>query len=205
MRDPFGDDQNSYWIPFSDFLAGVLSIFLVVAIMLVFHLNDPKHKTQEGEIKSPGSVMVETYWKEDMDVDVWVKSPEDKPVGYSRKQGKFFDLLRDDLGFQYELVAGRHHENVFARNTVAGEYVVNLHMYGTYGRSLPIAVEVSVQIVKHGDSESTKSDIRRVIKTTINLTELGQETTVVRFSLDKEGNLIEDSISHEPMRLRENR
>ncbi len=90
MNDPFGQDSSSLWIPFADFLAGVLSIFLVVAVLMVMHLTVPQKKAEDSQIKSPGSITILVTWKEDVDVDLWVKSPDDEPVGYSRKQGKFF-------------------------------------------------------------------------------------------------------------------
>ena len=33
----------------------------------------------------------------DVDIDLWVKAPDDIPVGYSNQGGLFFNLLRDDL------------------------------------------------------------------------------------------------------------
>jgi hypothetical protein len=198
MIDPFDADPKSYFIPYADFLASIASIFLVVAALLTLYLHDPSKHKKDADIKSPGSVMVETFWKEDVDVDTWVKSPDDRPVGYSRKDGKDFDLLRDDLGMPYERVADHHHENVFARVSPAGEYIVNLHMYASRGKAVfPIAVEVEVTI-KRGDQP-----IENVIHTTVNLMEEGQEVTVVRFKLNQQGELIRDSINHDSIPLRE--
>lgn len=204
MRDPFDNDHNSYWIPFADFLAGVLSIFLVVAVLLTLHLTDPR-KEKNGDITSPGAVLVEIYWAEDVDVDLWVKSPgDDRPVGYSRKQGIYFDLLRDDLGFEYEKVADRHHENAYARSAPPGEYVVNIHMYSIRGASasiFPIKVDVAVQVVKSKIPNQEKT-VTNVIHTNLNLIALDQEATVVRFRLDADGEIVPGSLNYEPMPLR---
>jgi hypothetical protein len=202
MFDPFDENHTSYWIPYADFLAGVLVIFAVVAIMMLFQVTDPKQKMKDGDIKSPGTVMVETFWKENTDVDVWVKSPNDLPVGYSRKTGRYFDLLRDDLGNKYEASANIHHENVFSRNAPEGEYVVNLHMYSNRDNSpFPIEVTVDVRIVKSSDND--KIPIIKVLRTKVPLIKLGEEVTVVRFRLDAEANLVPDSINHSSMPLRE--
>lgn len=202
MFDPFGDRDSSYWITFFDFMSGVLAVFLVVAVLMLMHFNEQKQKNKETDIHSPGTVMVEAFWKEDADVDVWVKSPNDIPVGYSRKSGKFFDLLRDDLGRKYEKAASLHHENVYSRNAPEGEYIVNLHMYSNFeSAQFPIEVEVVVQVVKTmGDNYSP---ITRILRTKIPLTKLAEEVTVVRFRLDTDANIVPDSINHEQMPLRE--
>ena len=203
MFDPFDGDHNSYWIPYADFLAGVAMIFLVTAIMMLFHLSDPKQKNKEGEITAPGTVMVEMFWKENADVDLWVKSPNDVPVGYSRKQGKYFDLLRDDMGWPSDKVAGLHHENAFSRNAAPGEYIVNVHMYSDRGPpplEFPVEVEIAVQIVRNPGAD--KSALQKVIKTKIQLIHMGEEITVVRFQLNDRMELIPDSINQDQIPLR---
>lgn len=203
MRDPFDNDHHSYWIPFADFLAGVLSIFLVVAVMLTLHLTNPK-TAKTGDITSPGAVLVEIYWKEDVDVDLWVKSPgDDRPVGYSRRQGVYFDLLRDDLGFPGDKVADRHHENAYARSAPPGEYDVNIHMYSIRGLTdsvFPIKVDVAVQLVNNNTRE--EKTITDVIHTKLSLIALDQEATVIRFRLDADGQIVPGSVNYEPIPLR---
>ncbi len=112
------------------------------------------------------------------------------------------DLLRDDLGRGFERAMNVHYENVYARQAPAGEYVVNLHMYASYDATLPIAVEVTVEIVKR---QEEKVDIKKILTTTINLVKVGQEITVVRFRMNGDGDLIENSIREDPYPLREAR
>lgn len=206
FNDPFGEDNNSYWIPYADFLAGVAMIFLVVAALMLFHITDPNKKNKTDEIKSPGTVMVEAFWKEDADVDLWVKSPGDIPVGYSRKNGKYFDLLRDDLGRKWEKGGQMHHENAYTRNAPEGEYIVNLHQYSNLSKSsYPIEVEVIVQIVKQVAEpiETQNTPITKIMRTTVPLISEGQQTTVIRFRLDDKSEVIQDSINHDQIPLRE--
>lgn len=203
MFDPFDEEHHNSWIPFTDFMASVLAVFLVVAGLLLFHLQDPTKKANEGDIRSPGTVMVETFWKPDVDVDTWVKSPDDRPVGYSRKQGKYFDLLRDDLGMEFERSGQIHHENIYARSAPPGEYIVNLHMYSNRdiaSNPYPIQVEVTVQLVK---SNPGKEPVKTVIKSTVTLTHLKEEVTVVRFRLDENADIVPGSITHDQIPLRE--
>jgi hypothetical protein len=203
MLDPFHDNEDSYWISFTDLMTGILAIFLLVAGLLIFHLTEPK-KTKESDIQSPGIVSIQIFWIPPVDIDLWVKSPDDRPVGYSRKQGKYFDLLRDDMGFENELVSGRHYENAFARKAIKGEYIVNLHMYDdsnakTIQNLYPIEIDVEVQIIHN---EPNKNNVKRVLKGKFYLTHRGEEITVVRFMLDENSELIVDSVNREQIPLR---
>jgi hypothetical protein len=194
VRDPFDNGSHNYWIPFADFLAGVLAIFLVVAILLTFHLTEAK-KSRDADITSPGSIIVEIVWKEDVDVDLWIKSPDDVPVGYSRKQGKYIDLLRDDLGRQYERIGDHHEENAYARATPPGEWIINLHMFSNRADApYPIHVDVVTTIAQKGGDGKDAS--KKDIKTSVDLVTSGQEITVMRFRLDSDANLVVDSVNN---------
>ena len=201
MRDPFEPDRHSLWIPFADFLSGVLSVFLVVAVLLTFHLTDPAKKKQDADIATPGTINVTITWNEDVDVDLWLRSPGDASVGYSRKQGRSIDLLRDDLGWPYEKVGDHHVENAFARATPAGEYIVNLHFYmNRKDAPLPIKVDVSTVILHKGSDN--KVDRKRVLNATVNLTREGEEITVMRFRIDGNAELLPDTVNNQQIPLR---
>jgi hypothetical protein len=200
MSDPFDNGHHNHWIPFADFLSGVLSIFLVVSILLTFHLTEAK-KTNDADIASPGSIYVDVTWKEGVDVDLWVKSPHDVPVGYSRKGGLYIDLLRDDLGRDMERVGDHHEENAFARSTPPGEWIVNVHMYANReNATYPIRVDISVTISKKDSNQKEAS--KKVIKATVELTKLGQEITVMRFKIDGNADLIDGSVNDTQIPLR---
>lgn len=200
MTDPFNDHQPSHWIPFADFLAGVLAIFLVVAVLLTFHLTQ-NQKTKDADIQSPGSISVIIVWKEDVDVDLWIKTPDDVPVGYSRKQGTYMDLLRDDLGRPFERVGDHHMEDAFARAVPPGQYDINVHLYRNRDNSpYPIKVDIVTTIMrKTGDS---KDEDKKTLKATVELQHEGQEITVMRFNLDSNAVLDEDSVNSTPIELR---
>jgi hypothetical protein len=200
MSDPFNNDSHSHWIPFADTLAGILAIFLVVAVLLTFHIQVEK-KNHEADIVSPGAISVVISWKEDVDVDLWLRSPGDNPVGYSRKQGLYIDLLRDDLGRDFERVGDHHEENAYARSTPPGEWIVNLHMFANRsGAAFPIKVAVSVTIAKKGQDQKETS--KRVINATAFLTSEGQELTVIRFKIDGNADLVAGSVNDEQIPLR---
>ena len=108
---------------------------------------------------------------------MWLGSPNDKPVGYSRKSGPVWSLLRDDMGIVND-DSPINCESLFARSTPAGEYVVNIHGY-----SLPTPTIVHVEVAL-GGVFLTKADMGLRVK---------QERTVIRFRLDADGKLVPGS------------
>jgi len=200
MKDPFENNHSSLWIPFADFLAGVLSIFLVVAVLLTFHLTETKKKKEDADIATPGTLNVMVTWKEDIDIDLWLHTPGDTSVGYSRKQGRYMDLLRDDLGHVYERVGDHHVENAYARATPPGEYIINVHWFSNSGAKPPIKVDISTTILHKGTDD--KVDRQRVLNSTIYLQNEGQELTVMRFQLDSNSELMPETVRNDQVPLR---
>jgi hypothetical protein len=166
-------------------LSAVLLIALAVATFV------PKRQaaaTTEG-IKPPGAIMIETTWPSDnpADIDLWVQAPGDVPVGYSNKGGAVFNLLRDDLGSQYDLT-NMNYESSFARGIAPGEYTVNLHSYR--GFKMPVLCKVVVSVQAEHDTV-----MRQILATEVTLTREGQERTALRFRLDAKGALVSGSVT----------
>ncbi len=181
-------DDNDDGTVFRDVIMLALLGFAAIVILLLPHLNPPVEATEAAQ--PPGNVVVEVRWPDDIDadIDLWVEAPGDRPVGYSNKGGRVFNLLRDDLGRSGD-AAGLNYEVAFSRGTPAGEYTVNLHLYRDNAGRLPIPAVVVV---------SVKADPERAMQPIateqVELARVGQEITVVRFSLDGSGNLVPGSI-----------
>lgn len=163
--------------------------FVAMVILLLPHINPPGELSDSTS--GPGNVIVEIEWADSLesDVDLWVQGPADYPVGYSNKGGILFNLLRDDLGTLGDITE-RNHEISFSRGLLAGEYIINLHMYRTYTSELPVSVIVSVSVRATDDGNA-----RRILTTTVQLLHEGQEITVFRFYLDDNGNLDPSSVN----------
>ena len=105
MDNPF-DDENELDTAdtvFRDMTMLALSGFVIIVLLLLPWLNIV---AQDEATKEPsGSVIVEVLWPDDrnVDVDLWVKSPDDAAVGFSNMAGYYFNLLRDDRGTQYQI------------------------------------------------------------------------------------------------------
>jgi len=189
------DDESGATV-FRDVIMLALAGFVMIVMLLLPHINP--RAANEQETQSPGNVMVELRWPDhvDADVDLWVEGPGDTPVGYSNKDGSVFNLLRDDLGRDSDLT-DLNYEFSYSRGVPSGEYTVNVHLYRNGGHHFPLPVTVAVS-VKGTDASSSQ----RLLNTKLDLLREGQETTVFRFQLDEDGDLIAGSVHDLPRALR---
>ena len=187
------DDEPSGTV-FRDVLMLALIGFVAMVIMLLPHLSEKRDENRDTH--APGNVVVEIHWPDDLpvDVDLWVQAPRDVPVGYWNQGSRFFNLLRDDLGLEND-ATGQNYEVSYSRGIPAGEYTVNVHMYGTVplGVRVPVRVVVSVK-PKYGE-------LRQLLETRIELTRRNQEETAFRFQLTEEGELVPGSVTTLKRRL----
>ncbi len=181
---------------FRDVIMLALAGFVTVVLLLLPHLN-PK-ATAEETIRSPGNVIVELRWPDelDADVDLWVQAPGDVPVGYSNKGGAVFNLLRDDLGHSSDLT-GLNYEFSFSRGVPSGDYTVNVHLFRNQSgaQSIPVTVAVSIK-------SATGDSAKQILATQLPIMAEGQELTALRFSLDDAGHLVDGSVHDIPRSLR---
>ena len=181
------EDQPSGTV-FRDVLMLTLIGFVAMVIMLLPHLSAKRDENRDAA--APGNVVVEIHWPNELpvDVDLWVQAPGDVPVGFWNQGSRYFNLLRDDLGLEND-ATGRNYEVSYSRGIPAGEYTVNVHMYGSLpaGTRVPVKVVVSVK-PKYGE-------LRQMLQTQIELTRRNQEETAFRFRLTEEGDLVPGSVT----------
>lgn len=184
-----GDDDSDAQTVFRDVLTLALAGFVVCVVLLLPHLNPAGAKTADN-LEPPGNVIIEARWPDglDSDVDLWVQGPGDVPVGYSNKGGALFNLLRDDLGKRGD-ATGLNYEVSYSRGIVPGEYTINLHLYRNPARIAPVPVTVVASLKRNA-----KDSAKQILVSDVDLKREGQETTVYRFALDKEGGLVAGSV-----------
>jgi hypothetical protein len=186
-HDDFGESATE--TVFRDVIFLTLVGFVAMVIMLLPHIKK-KAVEEAKEHKSPGQVIVEMQWPPNMpyDVDLWVKAPGESPVGFWNQGGLIFNLLRDDLGDEGD-VTMQNFEVSYSRGIPAGEYVVNVHMYGPLPKGVVVPVSVTV---------STRQEFghtRQILTSTVKLDHRNQEETAFKFRLTSEGELIKSSVS----------
>lgn len=164
---------------------------LTALVVLVLAQINPAATDNPETMKPPGNMMVCAFWEGQNDIDLWALSPDDdKAVGYSRKNGKSFDLVRDDLGTSGDGTPSNV-ECSFARQTPDGRFVVNLHGYKLTG---PVPVHVEVRMSgDYGFKLILQDDL--VVKQK-------QEITVAQFRLVG-GGVVPDSLNKVHVGLRE--
>ena len=190
-------DTQEINIVFRDIILLTLTGFISMVVLLVPFINPPTEKTDTSA--PPGNVIVELFWDNDRDVDIdlWVKAPEDIPVGYSNKGGLFFNLLRDDLG-KYKDNTPINYEVSYSRGISEGKYIINLHLYREDKSPFnPIIAKIVISLI-HPDTGERK----QILKSKKLLDKVGEEFTVFQFVLDKKGNLDKNNITNEYVRLR---
>jgi hypothetical protein len=181
--------RESTHIVYRDFLTLLVMGMVVLALIAISHVVE---KVEAKAAKEPlGNVMVQINWpaQDDSDVDLWVQAPGDVPVGYSNLNGRLFNLLRDDLG-QHGDTTNMNQEDALSRGIAPGEYAVNIHLYSNSGGQLPIPVTARIS------SWSGQGRAVDLVNTTVNLTYVGQELTVLRFRLQADGTLVAGSEHH---------
>ena len=182
---------------FRDVILLALTGFIFMVVLLIPFVNPPTE--DENTTDPPGNVIVELFWDNDRDVDIdlWVKAPEDIPVGYSNKGGLFFNLLRDDLG-KYKDNSPVNYEVSYSRGISEGTYVANLHLYREDKNPFkPINAKLVVSVV---DPDSNQR--RQILLTNKELLNIGEELTIFQFVLDKKGKLDKNSINNTYVQLR---
>ena len=184
--DPLDEDATS--TVFRDVILIALLGFVALVILLLPHVNPPETKT--SDLMTPGNVIVEIKWPEeiDADVDLWVRAPGDGAVGWSQRGGTIFDLLRDDLGFINDLTS-TNHEMAYSRGVPEGEYIVNVHMYGPLPPNTTVPVTIVVSVRQKFDNT------RQILQTMVTLNHHHQEETAFRFRLTRDGDLVDGSVS----------
>lgn len=189
------DFDDSEGTVFRDLILLTLLGFVMMVILMIPHLNPP---AAEADINAAGNVVIEARWDDDLpnDVDLWVQGPGDAPVGYSRKSGGVFDLLRDDLGRAGDTTR-LNYEFAFSRGAPAGEYTVNLHHFNR--NSGPETVQVHVNVSRRHPQSGAMT---KIADRDVTLQHAGEELTVVRFRLDGDANLVTGSLHALPRNLR---
>lgn len=177
----------------------VAFIDALALMLLILVLLPTRPDIAASDESRTGTMVAEAHWPDGShaDVDLWVQSPDDKPVGYSRLRGNYFSLFRDDLGTDY--TSQWRYEITAARGTIRdGEYVFNLHLFSDGAAEAPIPVDVVVWY-------KTPRDGRLVLwRGVVMLRFTGEEVTAVRFRMQNEA-LLPGSLHHTLAHLRAER
>jgi hypothetical protein len=127
----------------------LLAMLLAVVAIVMLVLPSVAPATKEAPLSPPGNLVATINWPAgSIDVDLRVGAPNDGPVDYSRKSGRTWSLLRDDLGTANDDTP-LNYESAFTRGLPDGEYAVNVRCFGCAGK-VPVVVGVEVRLAEGG-------------------------------------------------------
>lgn len=190
-RSPYETDDA---LAFRDVLFGILGVLAAVVVILLLLPKEPDRSADEQD-RSRGNIRVEVFWDDtaNVDIDLWGQAPGLPPVGYSNKNGPVLNLVRDDLG-AYADITGINYEVMFSRGLSPGEWTFNLHWFSNADARSQMPVRVIITI-RYDDTAGSKERPLQIVADEVVLTSVGQELTIIRFQLDVDGRLIEDSLT----------
>jgi len=175
---------------FLDLLFNTLLCFAAL-FSLSFVLINPSKQTKNVEAKA--DFIITVVWPADMDddVDTYVEDPAGNLVAFMRREQGLMHLDRDDTGFQSDRIQTdfgvvefrENRELVTLRGTMAGEYVVNVHMY-TKRSADGVPTPVSIRLEKLTPFKiAAVREVQLLVDT--------DEKTAFRFVLNDKGEVIE--------------
>jgi len=172
---------------FRDMLYLLSLSFAVLLIYALIQINPPAKKS-EVEQKAEFLLILEWERKSDADIDLWAMDPQENVVWYQKKTGGFLHLDKDDLGQRNDtiIINGKkkiiylNREVITIRGIMPGEYIANVHYYRNLEKK---SVRGYVKLLK------LNPYIEYANKQFI-LENMGDEITVFRFEVDKDGYVI---------------
>ena len=182
------------YLAFVDFLFILLLAFISMFILALILIN-PVTKKSEVERKAEFLITLEWDNKSDDDVDLWMEDPMGRLVSFRNKTIDVMHLDKDDLGQVNDTirfpdgtsqVIFLNREVISLRGWIQGEYTINAHMYN----------KKDMDDLNHGKPTNIRVEMLRItpyktlFEEKFTLSERGEEVTVRRVTLNKDGNII---------------
>jgi len=178
--------------PFDPFGVMLFKGLQVVAFLFFIALLAIAPEANDGKIVSKAEFIVTLDWPDNHpdDLDLFVQDAVGNVAWYRHREAGFMVLERDDRGGfnDFILVNGKkipspiREEIVAIRGIFPGEYTVNVsHFQATTGLPVPATVKV----------QKLNPTTQVVFDNVVTVDHTGDEKTVVRFTLDDAGNVID--------------
>ena len=172
-----------------DILFCMLFLFFIVTVLQAAVM---KIESSKKNVESNAEFLITITWPEDMpdDVDVYLEDPVGNIIFYGQKAKGLMHLDRDDLGDSNDTITmpdgtviriKDNIEIITLRGIMPGEYTLNIHMYNKKAEGINT---IKIKIDK-------LNPYTIVLMKEIELEFEGQEETVCRFVLNKDGSVID--------------
>lgn len=125
----------------------LFNVLLAITLMFLTILLILKTEDSKPAVEDKNRLIITTEWEgtSDYDIDMWIKDPAGRFVGYAHKNGEGIVLQRDDTGFFQDKVTDAdgnesyvplNREIINIRKLIPGRYTVNVIVYSNKFRSL---------------------------------------------------------------------
>ena len=174
--------------PFLDMAMGVIFVFL--AVIMISTVDEPKKSVTEAPVPK-AEFLIELSWDDNSqdDIDLYVRSPDNNVVYFSRRQTPLMFLDADNLGMNNSVdmpdgtvsSVPTRREVVTVRAIMPGEYVVNAHFYKK--NSPPGMVDHLVMAV------TKLNPFAEITRAQTTFDTQGQEKTLANFTVEPNGKV----------------
>lgn len=191
-REEARPEETSY----RDVVTIALIGFVAITVLLLPFLNPP---AIEDTPATETGIQFEMSWPSEMDIDVdlWVQAPGERAVGYSHLGSPILNLQRDDVG-SYNDFGFSNHETIRSTGFVPGPYIVNLHLFRMHRAPDDGIVPVAIRISHEAKGKRSIT----LFQGKVELNYVGQELTVIRFTLNDKGFIVPESMNNIPKKIR---
>ncbi len=200
MAGPKGKYHSN--VSFLDLLFNLVVGFVmlfIIAFLLIRPIAENKQIEQKAEY------IISVTWPKEFadDVDTWLQDPIEQILSFRNKEIGLMHLDRDDLGrsndSQYVKGIGKvsypyNREIATIRGYLPGEYVLNIHLYRKVvliggPKSVPVTITV----------EKINPKVKLIYKAEVILKTQWEEQTVIRFVLDRDGEVKSTNFLYYPL------
>jgi hypothetical protein len=182
-----------------NFLLGFVMLFVILLAVI-------KVESSKPAVEDKNEFVITVNWNDgdDVDLDMWIKGPTGKIVGFMQKDGDGLFLQRDDLGSMnddFKTENGEttriplNQEIINIRKIVPGTYIVNVHYY-RHGKMVNEGTvqKVKVKLIK-------VNPFREEATVNVDLDTRGAETTVLVFEVFPDGRVVVQPTTPMPFAL----
>jgi hypothetical protein len=175
-------------VGFLDLIQNTLIGFIILFI-ISFLMIKPVDEKPEQVKKAEYLITVTWDNNSNDDVDSWLEAPNGVVIFFKEKQSTMAHLDRDDLGWSTdkvtkpdgtEYVVPINQEIVTIRGIIPGEWTFNVHMFAK-------RTEGEANVVVAIDRLNPYT---RIFTKTVILKKKGDEETILRFTMDRNGNIV---------------
>lgn len=185
--------EVNIYVPMVDLMTCTLMTVFVLFIAALAEVR-PETPPKKPTIETDGIFAVVMEWPADSsdDIDLYVMNPEQDIVFFGNPSVGLMHLERDDLGHKGDtsrtkagktVAVERNMERTIIRGIVAGEYVVNAHVFAKRDRGQETPVQITLYRMEGSEEPIAQREFV--------LTRQGEEHTAFRMTIDDQ-NVVTD-------------